>query len=148
MREGLIILLDSGSNHNLIDAALLPKLKLSVDVTQILEIKVANGDVIKTQGVCRDVAIQVQGYTFMVQLHALPLGCCEVVLGTHWLSTLGVINWDFKLLTMEFHHCGKQVVLHGIKVVGSNFQEGAQFFKKPSKKGLILHIEDQGSVVV
>ena len=57
MREGLIILLDSGSNHNFIDAALLPKLKFSVDVTQILEIKVANGDVIKTQGVCRDVAI-------------------------------------------------------------------------------------------
>ena len=43
---------------------------------------------IKTQGVCRDVVIQVQGYTFMVQLHVLPLGVCEVVLGTYWLSTL------------------------------------------------------------
>lgn len=57
MGEGLIILLDSGSTHNFIDAALLQKLQLSVDVTQILEVKVANGDVIKTQGVCRDVAI-------------------------------------------------------------------------------------------
>ena len=45
--------------------------------------------------------IQVQGYTFMVQLHVLPLGVCEVVLGTYWLSTLGVRNWDFKLLTMK-----------------------------------------------
>ena len=56
---------------------------------------------IKTQGVCRDVAIQVQGYTFMVQLHVLPSGVCEVVLGTYWLITLGVLNWDFKLLTMK-----------------------------------------------
>lgn len=46
--EGLIILLDSGIAHNFIDAALLPKLQLSVDVTQILEVKVANGDGIKT----------------------------------------------------------------------------------------------------
>ena len=45
--------------------------------------------------------IQVQGYTFMVQLHVLPLGVCEVVLGTYWLITLGVLNWDFKLLTMK-----------------------------------------------
>ena len=74
----------------------------------------------------------------MVQLHVLPLGCCEVVLGTHWLSTLALTIWNFKLLTMEFHHCGQQVVLQGIKVVGYNFQERAQFFKKPSKGGLIL----------
>ena len=119
--EGLIILLDSGSTHNFIDDALLPKLQLSMDVTQILEVKVANRDVIKTQEVCRDVEIQVQGYTFMVQLHVLPLEGCEVVLGTYWLSTLGVINWDFKLLTIEFHHWGQQVVLQGIKVPGSNF---------------------------
>ena len=52
------------------------------------------------------------------------------------------------LLTMEFHHCGQQVVLYGIKVVGSNFQEGAQLFKKPSKRGLTLHIEDQGFAMV
>lgn len=25
-----------------------------------------------------------------------------MVLGTQWLSTLGVIKWDFKLLTMQF----------------------------------------------
>ena len=37
-----------------------------MDVTQILEVKVANGDVIKTQGVCRDVVVQVQVHTFMV----------------------------------------------------------------------------------
>lgn len=40
------------------------------------------------------------------------------------------------------------MVLQGIKVVGSNIQEGAQFFNKPSKRGLILHIEDQGFVGV
>lgn len=50
--------------------------------------KVANGDIIKTKGLCRDVPMTIQGQTFFVQLHVLPLGGCDLVLGTQWISTL------------------------------------------------------------
>lgn len=43
-----------------------------------------------------------QGHDFLVQLHVLKMGGCDLVLGTHWLVTLGVNQWDFKLLTMSF----------------------------------------------
>ena len=37
-----------------------------------------------------------------------------MVLGTQWLSTLGAIIWDFKLLTMRFCYLGKEVFLQGL----------------------------------
>ena len=36
-----------------------------------------------------------QGQVFAVDLNALALGDCELVLGTQWLRTLGLIQWDF-----------------------------------------------------
>ena len=95
-------LLDSGSTHNFLDAAMAMNLKLQIDTYKILEVKVANGAVVKTKGVCYGVQLLMQGIKFMVELHVIPFGGCEVVLGTQWMSTLGGIKWDFKLLTMQF----------------------------------------------
>ena len=78
-----MILIDSRSTHNFLDAALVPQLHIHVDTSQILEVKVANGVVIKTQGICKAVFIRMQGETFMVHLHVLPMGGCDLVLGTH-----------------------------------------------------------------
>ena len=67
-------------------------------------------------------------------------GGCDLVLGTQWLRTLGVIQWDFKLLTMCFTHGQKAVLLHGLKEVGSHIQEGNKFLKELVKRGLVLQI--------
>ena len=109
----LVILVDSGSTHNFIDAAVVSVLHVPVDESQILEVKVANGDIIKTQGLCKDVQVCVQGQIFLVQLNVLPLGGCDMVFGTQWLSTLGVIKWDFMNLSMEFKYKDQQVLLQG-----------------------------------
>ena len=50
-------LLDSGSTHNFLDAAMAMKLKLQIDTYKILEVKVANGAVVKTKGVCYGVQL-------------------------------------------------------------------------------------------
>ena len=81
--KSLVTLIDSGSTHNFIDTSLLPQLHIHVDTSQILEVKVANGDVIRTQGLCKEVPIYLQGHQFLVQLHVLPMGGCDLVLGTH-----------------------------------------------------------------
>ena len=78
----LVILVDSGSTHNFIDAAVISVLHIPVDNSQILEVKVANGDIIKTQGLCKDVLMCLQGQVFLVQLNVLPLGGCDLVFGT------------------------------------------------------------------
>ncbi|KAL4601359.1 hypothetical protein ACB092_11G267500 [Castanea dentata] len=73
-QRSFVILIDSGSTHNFIDAALVSQLHIHVDTSQILEVKVANGDLIKTQGVCKEVPILIQGNEFLVHLHMLPMG--------------------------------------------------------------------------
>ena len=55
-------------------------LQLSLDSTLSFEVKVT--DTIKTHDVCLDVKIAMQGNVFSVDLNALPLGDCELVLGT------------------------------------------------------------------
>ena len=137
----LVTLVNSGSTHNFIDAAIVSVLHVPVDESQILEVTVANGDIIKTQGLCKDVHVCLQGQIFLVQLHVLPLGGYDVVFSTQWLSTLGVINWDFKNLSMGFKYGGQQVLLHGLNTPkGFEVQDEVQFFKEPTRKGLILQI--------
>lgn len=91
----LVVLLDTGSTHNFIDVALVPSLQLLVDQSHTLEVKVANGAMVRTQGFCDQVPICIQREEFSIPFHVLPLGGCDVVLGTHWLTTLGDIQWNF-----------------------------------------------------
>ena len=74
--------MDSGSTHNFIDASVIPDLHIPVNESQILEVKMANRDTIKTSGLCKGVPVCLQGHIFMVQLHVLPLGGCDLVLAT------------------------------------------------------------------
>ena len=74
-----------------------------------------------------------------MDLNVLHLGGCVVVLGTQWLSTLGEINWDFKLLTMKFLYLGNRVLLKGLHQKGSVFSEVDGFFNGSiTRKGLAL----------
>ena len=72
--RSFVILIDSGSTHNFIDVALVSHLHINVDTSQVLEVKVADGDLIKTQGVCEDVPILLQGHKFLLHLHVLLMG--------------------------------------------------------------------------
>ena len=56
-QRSFVILIDSSSTHNFIDAALFSQLHIPVDASHILEVNVANKDVIKTQGVCGEVPL-------------------------------------------------------------------------------------------
>ena len=46
--SGLVILVDTSSTHNFVEALLVSSLQLKVDVSRILEVKVANGIVVRT----------------------------------------------------------------------------------------------------
>ena len=59
-----MILLDTGSSHNFLDVILVRTLQLAVDTTRILEVKVANGDLIRPNGECKDLLLKMQGNNF------------------------------------------------------------------------------------
>jgi len=95
---------------------------------------------VQTRGACHAVQLKLQGQTFLMDLNVLSLGGCDVVLGTQWLYTLGLIQWDFQHLTMEFVLDGKPVLLKGLQPSGLDFQESKKFFKPAVNRGLCLQV--------
>ena len=59
--NGLVILIDTSSTYNFVDASLIYGLQLRIDVSKDLEVKVANGRVVKTLGFCSNVPVCIQG---------------------------------------------------------------------------------------
>ena len=140
--DRLVILIDTGSTHNFVDVSLISGLQLRVDVTKVLEVKVANGVIVKTQGFCSEVPVIVQGVEFCINFHFLELGGYDAILGTQWLSTLGEIQWNFKLMTMSLWYRNKQVLLQGLSSnSGSSFVDCKKFFNASMKRGLLLQID-------
>ena len=62
----LVILIDIRSTHNFVDAAMVSILRLLLDSFVTFEVKVANGASIRTQGVCSNVKVAMQGQVFAV----------------------------------------------------------------------------------
>ena len=69
---------------------------------------VANGSTLPCKGKCRNVCISIGDYTLRSNMFVMPLGGCDVILGTQWLHTLGPILWDFIELWMLFYVNGKK----------------------------------------
>ena len=53
---------------------------------------VDNGQVINTKGECKEVKFIMQGLHMKVNFNLLELGGCGIMLGTQWLSTLGMMS--------------------------------------------------------
>jgi hypothetical protein len=122
------------------DETLAKTLKLPFDVESNFGVRVANGQVIRTLGECKEMKFKMQGLHLKLTFNLLELGGCGIVLGTQWLSTLGVISWDFKNLVMGFMHEGKQVWLQGLKEKPNLIQGSKDFKGKATMKGLVLQI--------
>ena len=101
-----VVLIDTSSTHNFLNCDLAKSLKFGIDTTSYFGVKVANGEVIRTKGECKDIQFKVQGLELKVSFNLLSLGGCGILLGTQWLSTLGMINWDFSRLLMGFLYQG------------------------------------------
>lgn len=102
-----VMLIDLGSTHNFLDIDVALRSQMVIHREFPLVVKIANGDVIKSEGCFCNVTFKVQGETFNTIFYLLPLEGCEVVLGIKWLGTLGPITWDFSKLTMHFTHKDK-----------------------------------------
>jgi hypothetical protein len=135
-----VVLLDTGSTHNFMDRTLAKTLKLPIDGESNFGVRVANGQVIRTLGECKEVKFKMQGLHLKLTFNLLELGGYGIVLGTQWLSTLGMINWDFKNLMMGFMHEGKKVWLQGLKEKPNLIQGSKDFKGKASMKGLLFQI--------
>ena len=86
----VVSLIDSSSTHNFLDIVELHTLNLPLDTSQILEVKVADGNIIKTLGVCHGVLVVIQWYKFVADFNMLHWGRE----GVQWsLALSGCVHW-------------------------------------------------------
>lgn len=108
------VLIDGGSTNSFIQSRLAAHLGLVVQPSPHLRVTVGNGEALDCAGACSQVPLQLGEAIFPVDLLLLPIFGADVVLGVHWLSSLGPILFDYGQLWMEFHYHGKLMRLHGI----------------------------------
>ena len=77
-----MILIDTSSCHNFLDVGLCSSLKLEINPTLAFDVKIANKATVRILSACEDFQVQVQGHHFCMDLNVLPLGGCDLILGT------------------------------------------------------------------
>ena len=100
-------LVDTGSTHTFIHSTLAQRLGLTVTPRAGLNVMVANGDRVRSPGVCLATPVTIGGEAFSIDCFALDLGGFDLVLGVRWLRTLGPIVWDFAAQAMSFWYNGR-----------------------------------------
>lgn len=105
------MLVDRGSTHNFVQTRTAKFLGLHTTEAQPLKVTVGDDTVLACKHLCPNVAVEIQGHTFEVDLHVLPISGADIVLGIQWLKTLGPIITDYEALTMQFASKGQLVEL-------------------------------------
>lgn len=95
----ILALIDSGSTHSFFNEDV-KSLNPFVEQLNGLKVVVANGERVKSKGLCRKVPLKFNHYCFYVDLYILSLNEYDVVLGENWMQTLRSILWDFKSLCL------------------------------------------------
>ena len=72
---------------------------------------VGNGDYLECTQLCEAVPLTIQDHCFTIDLHVLPVSGINIVLGVHWLRTLGPVLTDYANLSMQFFYDGRLVTL-------------------------------------
>ena len=69
----IIVLVDSGSTHNFLDASMGRKLKVSIFREQRIKVKVANGEEVVSEGKCMQLKVQLQNFSFTTKAYMIIL---------------------------------------------------------------------------
>ena len=71
------------------------KLGLKVSRQEKIQVVVANKEKIECAGLCKGLAIVIQGCPIVANFYVLPVAACPMVLGIQWLATLGSVEMDY-----------------------------------------------------
>ena len=91
------VLVDGARKHNFLQSRVVSLLNLRVSSRKQFDVMVGNGEILKFEGLCSAILVQIQKHVFLVDFYVLPIQGADVVLGVQWLQLLGPIMVDYQL---------------------------------------------------
>ncbi|XP_042005724.1 uncharacterized protein LOC121754429 [Salvia splendens] len=108
------ILIVTGSDRDFLHPQIAQGLHLPISPIRPFRVIVGNGEALLCTHISKQTKLEIQGTTFLVDLHILPVHGPDVILGMDWLESLGPITADFADKKLTFSHGDQRVVLKGI----------------------------------
>lgn len=100
----MMVLVDMGNSHNILQPRLIGHLNLPISPTIAFSVMLGNGKHIYCSGLCSKVTMVIQDQVFKVPMCLLPIQGVGLVLGMQWLSFLGPITSNFFIPCMTLSH--------------------------------------------
>lgn len=98
----ITVLIDSGASHYFISASLVPLLQLRLDKTTKFGVQLGDGMRQKSEGVCKEVSMSLQGCEIVADYYVFVLGGVNIILGVAWLAKLGDVKVSWETMSMAF----------------------------------------------
>lgn len=111
----VLLLVDSGSTHNFISNTLVKELNLPIYLIPTFGVQIGDGRVIRCDQVCRNVKIQLPGFTIKQDFYPFTLVGSDMVLGIQWLAFLNTVQANWNQMFLIFWVNGKRYKLQGIQ---------------------------------
>ena len=90
----MLMLVDSGSSTSFISQAMVDKLKLATEPCSPVSVKVANGEVLRSDRRVKDIRWWIGGHTFVSTMRVLEIGVYDAILGFDWLRAHSPMECD------------------------------------------------------
>ncbi|XP_063938080.1 uncharacterized protein LOC135147942 [Daucus carota subsp. sativus] len=118
------ILVDSGSTHDFMSQNLAKRLQLKTNPCAPFSITVADGNKVQCNTTVEPVKWSMADEVFSTNMHLIPLGGYDIILGAQWMTTVSPVTFDYAKGMITVNHQGKRV--------------GLQQFTNPAKVQLRL----------
>ena len=108
------------------------------------------GDSVKGEGICRGLALHLQGLDIVDDFLPLKLGSTDVILVIQWLQTLGTTHTNWKTKVMKFNVGQEAITLRGDPSSGRTLVSLKSMIKTICREGAGLlvelsHLESDGT---
>ncbi|KAH0781471.1 hypothetical protein KY290_001069 [Solanum tuberosum] len=84
----VLILVDSGSTHNFVADSIVEEHNIPVEMVSTFGVQIRNGDIIHCNKVCRNLQIQLLGFTITQDYYPFAIGGADLIFGIKWLASL------------------------------------------------------------
>ena len=113
-KKNLIVLIDSGSTHNLIHYKVAKELNCFLYPAPECQVMVSNGGTINFSGKCHNIKLAMGEYVLNIPMLSIPMEGVDVVLGVQWLQSLGMVAFNFQESFLKYFSEGKEVQVQGM----------------------------------